>query len=92
MSDTFWRFGHHPDPTIDFCTEVDSIQAAIADRAAGFDTPTDEEIDRRIFRAMAFRVGGDRSAVEAKDALREIANSRAPTPSGITGNKTEVTK
>jgi len=65
-------FGHHPDPTIDFCVEVEEIQAMAQNRKVGFDAEPD--LEHRIERAMQFRVGGDVGAVAAKQTLREIAN------------------
>lgn len=67
------NFGHHPDPAIDFCVEVEEIQAMACNRRIGFDAePT---LDRRIDRALMFQVGGDAGAVAAKDLLRDVARS-----------------
>lgn len=64
------RFGHHPDPAIDFCVEVDAIEGmvydvevALADKAA---------VSERIANALAFTVGGDASAINAKTSLRKL--------------------
>jgi hypothetical protein len=63
-------FKHHPDPAIDFCVEVEELQAMTYNRKVEFDRePT---LDARIFRAMQFRVGGDLGACAAKQTLREI--------------------
>lgn len=67
------KFGHHPDPAIDFCVEVEEIQAMACNRRIGFDAEPD--LDRRIERAMMFQVGGDVGAVAAKDELRRIAHT-----------------
>lgn len=68
--ETLGRFGHHPDPAIDFCVEVEEIQAMACNRKIGFDPePT---LDRRIDQAMQFRVGGDPIAVAAKGMLRDV--------------------
>ena len=64
------RFGHHPAPAIDFCVEVDEIAGLVHD--AKMKLVDAREVDRRIFRAMMFRVGGDQYAVAAKAALREL--------------------
>lgn len=63
-------FGHHPDPAIDFCVEVEELQGMAYNRKVGFDP--EPSLDPRIFRAMQFRVGGDEGAVCAKQTLREI--------------------
>jgi hypothetical protein len=66
------RFGHHPDPAIDFCVEVEEIQSIVHDRSIGFGNPDDATLGDRIFRAMQFNVGGDEGAVRAKALLRQI--------------------
>ena len=67
------KFGHHPDPAIDFCVEVEEIQSMACNRSIGFDPePT---LDARLERAMEFRVGGDIGAIDAKQLLREIEKS-----------------
>lgn len=68
------RFGHHPDPAIDFVVEVEAIEGELADLAAGL-TPT-MDIDARIARAMMFRVGANMPAIRAKTALRQIEAGR----------------
>ena len=74
------RFGHHPEPAIDFCIEVEELEA-IAESSrlglTGFGHEQDREtLDQRIERAMDFRVGGDAGCVAAKDALRRLASAR----------------
>lgn len=66
---TLGRFGHHPDPAIDFCVEVEGIQADVYEAQVGMipATPVFERIDR----AMSFRVGGDLHAIAAKETLRQ---------------------
>ncbi|ANK73767.1 hypothetical protein FA04_14740 [Ensifer adhaerens] len=68
------RFGHHPDPAIDFCVEVETIEGEHLNIKIGFEngTPTLDEIRKRVDRAMSFRVGGDLNAIEAKRLLRSI--------------------
>jgi GGDEF domain-containing protein len=69
------RFGHHPDPATDFCVEVDDIAAEIVNLDVFEAGPAAwHEMSDRIDRAMDFRVGGDESAVAAKDKLREISD------------------
>jgi hypothetical protein len=66
------RYDHHPDPAIAFCIEVDEIEALHYDVRNKIAPEKMSERDRRILRAMSFRVGGDAHAVAAKDRLREI--------------------
>lgn len=62
------RFGHHPDPAIDFCIEVEEIEGLTYNATIGLDDP--RAVGERISRAMSFRVGGDEGAVQAKATLR----------------------
>lgn len=64
------RFGHHPDPAIDFCVEVESLEGLAFDVERGMEER--QPIALRINRAMGFRVGGDLSAITAKDTLRGL--------------------
>jgi hypothetical protein len=61
-------FGHHPDPAIDFCVEVDIIEGLTFDAAHGM--ADRKAVEDRIFSAMQFTVGGDERAVAAKQRLR----------------------
>lgn len=67
------RFGHHADPAIDFCMEVQDIEALLCSSKG---TPaarlTGVQLRERVARAMEFRVGGDKHAVNAKQILRGI--------------------
>jgi hypothetical protein len=63
------EFGHHPDPAVDFCLEVEAIEGELFDRKAGL--PSTMDMGARITRAMQFKVGGDASAVVAKADLRK---------------------
>ena len=65
------RFDHHPDPAIDFCIEVDAIEAEVFDATHGLISGSG--LNRRIERALEFRVGGDIGAVNAKASLRRVA-------------------
>ena len=62
------RFGHHPDPAIDFCIEVDEIEGMVYDAKHGL--AEYKPVADRIFKAMQFRVGGVQEAVSAKRNLR----------------------
>lgn len=66
------RFDHHPNPAIDFCTEVDAIEGMLCELGNGVRTDR-AEVNRRIDLAMTFRVGGDEGAVAAMGKLRLIA-------------------
>jgi hypothetical protein len=74
------RFGHHPDPAIDFCVEVEELES-IAEKArlglAGFGHEEDRAgFDARVEKALDFRVGGDEQAVAAKGVLRQLTTGR----------------
>jgi hypothetical protein len=76
------EFDHHPDPAVDFCIEVEEIVAQHWNLTHGLHAPTAWQLGNRVRRAMDFRVGGDPSAVAAKDQLREIEKALAsPVPS-----------
>lgn len=64
------RFGHHPDPAIDFCVEVEGIEGLYRDVLAG--QAVAERLQARLERAMQFCVGGNEGAVAAKATLRKI--------------------
>lgn len=66
------RFGHHPDPAIDYCVEVEEIEAIWTDRCNKFANPDDASLESRVQRAMMFKVGGDLHAINAKDRVRNI--------------------
>lgn len=72
MAEALGRFGHHPNPAIDFCVEVEELMSIATDRKLGVSNPDDRTLERRVERAMRFRVGGDLSAIDAKDELRAI--------------------
>jgi hypothetical protein len=61
------RFGHHPDPVVDFCVEVDIIEGLIADVDAGIQEW--ETVADRVFKAMQ-SVWIDGRAQDAKNKLR----------------------
>jgi hypothetical protein len=69
-AETLGRFGHHPDPAIDFEIEVDDLVGMEVNRTTGFDPEPD--LDARTDRALKFIVGGVATCIEAKDHLREI--------------------
>lgn len=69
-TETLGRFGHHPDPAIDFEVEVEEIIGMAHNRRVGFDAePT---LDDRVEKAMGFKVGGVETCVTAKSELRKI--------------------
>jgi hypothetical protein len=72
--ETLGRFGHHPNPADDFCIEVECLQGEWENHKIGFvnGTPSRNELDARVSRAMEFRVGGVPAAMSAKDTLRQI--------------------
>lgn len=47
---TLGRFGHHPDPVVDFCEEVDIIEGMVEDVKAGLEKR--DVVEERILRAM----------------------------------------
>lgn len=73
------RFGHHPEPAIDFCIEVEALEGHLFDAKHGIGKPgheprrIDDEFRRRVSRAMDFIVGGDQIAIAAKATLRSIS-------------------
>ena len=71
------RFGHHPNPAIDFCVEVEVLENEAFNHSIGFmnQTPSRDEIRKRIDAAMLFIVGGDIQAIAAKSTLRDIDES-----------------
>lgn len=79
------RFGHHPDPAIDFEVEVGDIEAELINIKGGFEngTPTLDEIRRRIDKAMDFRVGAVETCVSAKHRLRELEKEAAALASSV---------
>ena len=77
--DQLGRFGHHPDPAIDFCVEVDDIEETIANILANVATIEETAyLHRRINSALQFVARADPWAIKAKRRLREIANIPEP--------------
>lgn len=71
------RFRHHPNPAIDFCIEVETLQSRLFDAKGSLSKPGTEpetvvSVLADIQKAMDFRVGGDEGAVNAKRLLREL--------------------
>lgn len=64
------KFDHHPDPAIDFCHEVQELDAMHVNRK--LDVHPEPDLEKRVERAMLFRVGGDLNAISAKWKLRDI--------------------
>jgi hypothetical protein len=69
MTTALGRFGHHPDPAIDFCVEVEILQGQAYEAQVGMARAA--PVVDRIDRAMSFRVGGDLNAISAKETLRQ---------------------
>ena len=69
------RFGHHADAATDYCLEVECVEGLVADVRARLQDP--DEVEKRIERAMYFRVGGDLHAVNAKHVLRQCEGQLA---------------
>ncbi len=73
------RFGHHHEPAIDFCIEVEALEGHLFDAKHGIGKPgheqrrIDDEFRRRVSSAMDFIVGGDQIAIAAKATLRSIS-------------------
>jgi hypothetical protein len=73
------RFGHHPEPAIDFCIEVEALEGHLFDARHGIGKPgheprrVDDDFRRRVSEAMDFIVGGDQIAIAAKATLRSIS-------------------
>jgi hypothetical protein len=71
------RFGHHPDADIDFCVEVEAIDAYLADARLGVSKPgepprvIDAALAERIRAARTF-IAKDSISSEAMDALIKI--------------------
>lgn len=74
------RFGHHPDPAIDFCVEVEVIEGEAANISVGFTngTPSVGDLLKRAERALEFRVGGDLNCIDAKQTLRRVVDGLSP--------------
>jgi hypothetical protein len=71
------RFGWHPDPAIDFCIEVETLQSRMHGAEHGLSKPGEKpetiaDVAVDIERAMWFRVGGDLGAIDAKHLLRRL--------------------
>jgi hypothetical protein len=69
MIEKLGRYGHHPDPVIDFCIECDVLEAMEYNRYLGL---VEHEYERRLEAALDFQVGGDIRAVDAKNKIRAL--------------------
>lgn len=73
------RFGHHPEPAVDFCIEVEALEGHLFDARHGIGKPgheprkIDDDFLRRVSKAMEFIVGGDQIAIAAKATLRALS-------------------
>lgn len=70
------KFGHHPDPAIDFEVEVTDLIGEAFEADQGMIER--EPVVARIRKAMEFRVGGIPSAIAAKDTLRALETRFCP--------------
>lgn len=81
--ETMARFGHHPEPAIDFCIEVEELESIALNRKlglTGFGHEADfAGFDDRLDRAMNFRVGGDLNCINAKARLRALTARKGAT-------------
>jgi len=77
------RFGHHPDPAVDFCVEVEEIEAMVYNRSVGFDP--EPSLDGRMTAAAGFKDVTDLWTIDAKACLRDLAMGIEvlPAPKGI---------
>lgn len=68
------RFGHHPDPSDDFCVEVECLEGEWANHRVGFmnGTQSREEVEERVARAMTAGPFATERCLAAKATLRAI--------------------
>ena len=68
------RFDHHPDPSDDFCVEVECLEGEWANHRAGFmnGTPPRDEVEARVARAMTAGPFVTERCLDAKATLRRI--------------------
>lgn len=71
MSGELGRFGHHPDPATDYEIEVQALESIISDKAIGLRV-YDPMPEKRLRRALDFRVGGVPTSVSARALLLKI--------------------
>lgn len=71
-SEKLARFNHHPHPAIDFCVEVEILEGMLYDLENNIGDVSLDKLSQRIYRATAFRVGGDLIAVSAKRILTRL--------------------
>ena len=65
------RFGHHPEPSGDFCIEVEALEGLIYNFNVGIEN-NKLLITERIKKALQFRTGGCLLACQAKTILRKL--------------------
>lgn len=70
MKHELGRFGHHPDPAMDFCVEVEILEGLVHDVECRIEPLS--SVKQRVERAMTFTVGGDLNAISAKSILRHL--------------------
>lgn len=74
MSSDFGRFGHHQDHALDFCEEVDQLEAIAYDLRMGLRRGERADFDRRLIAAREFVTGGNKNAIAAKETLLSICS------------------
>ena len=67
------RFGHHPDPAIDFCIEVEDIEGMAYNVKVGFHD-TKDDLRPKLERALNSGPWIDQHARDAKHILYKIAD------------------
>ena len=77
------RFGHHPDPADDFILEVQDIEQEWGHHKIGYmhGTPSIEELNKRVSRAMDSGPFITEACQMAKDALRQVEREMAASAS-----------
>jgi hypothetical protein len=66
------RFGHHPNPAIDFCVEAEILEAVVFGIGFDFLEPdTVGGVKDRLTKALEFRVGSGLRATATTDLLRD---------------------
>jgi hypothetical protein len=79
------KFGHHPDPDIDYCIEADYIIGEWYSLKAShaYETPLRAVVEGRIAEALKVNVVGTQHALGAKTILRKIAEEMRFKPKGV---------
>jgi hypothetical protein len=70
------RFGHNPDPSIDYCVEVDELERMLIRIRLGHETYP--EFRKRVNEALSFRFGTCKFSRDARRRLKTLADSIEP--------------